>query len=292
MNKILITGASGQLGKEVAKALLKKVPASGIAILVRDASKAEDLKAQGIEVRTGNYDDHASLIQAFKGIDKLYFVSGSDIASREQQHRNVVKAAVEAGIKHVIYTSFQRHNETSTSPIAAVAKSHISTEEALKSSGLTYTILKHGLYMDMLPIFLGDKILENGVIYQPAGEGKTAYSLRKDLAEAGAAVLTGKGHENKIYEAYTGKTYTYPEIAGILKNITGREISYVSPTPDEYIKTLTSAGVPMEFAAMFAGFGEAIRQGEFATTSLFLEEILERKPVTVEEYLKELYSSK
>jgi NAD(P)H dehydrogenase (quinone) len=291
MKKILITGATGQLGKEVVNALLKKTDAGNVSVLVRDAAKAEDLKAKGVDIRIGNYDDEASLVKAFKGIDSLYFVSSSELANRSQQHENVVKAAKEAQVKHVVYTSFQRRNETASSPIAAVSAGHLAAEEALKKSGMAYTILKHGLYLDMLPIFLGEKILENGQIYQPAGEGKTAYILRKDLAEAGAAILNGTGHENKIYEAYAGKTYSYPEIAKIVETISGREISYTSPTPEEYIQTLTTAGVPMEFAGMFAGFGEAIKQGEFADTSHFMEDILGRKPVTAEEYLKEVYKA-
>lgn len=291
MKHILITGATGQLGKEVVNALLKKTDAGAISVLVRDAAKAEDLKAKGIDIRTGSYDDEASLVKAFKGIDTLYFVSGSDIANRSQQHQNVVKAAKEAQVKHVVYTSFQRRNETASSPIAAVSAGHLAAEEALKKSGLTYTILKHGLYMDMLPIFMGDKLLETGVIYQPAGEGKTAYTTRKDFAEAGAAILTGSGHENKVYEAYSGKAYSYPEIAKIISEITGKEITYVSPTNDEFIQTLTAAGVPMEYAGMFAGFAEAIRQGEFADTSNFMENILGRKPVSAEDYLKEVYKA-
>lgn len=291
MKKILITGATGQLGKEVVNALLKKTDTMAISVLVRDAAKAEDLKAKGIDVRVGSYDDEASLVKAFKGIDTLYFVSSSEIANRSRQHENVVKAAKDAQVKHVVYTSFQRRNETASSPIAAVSAGHLAAEEALKKSGMAYTILKHGLYMDMLPIFLGEKILESGQIYQPAGDGKTAYILRKDLAEAGAAILSTEGHENKIYEAYSGTTYSYPEIAKIIGSISGREISYVSPTADDYIKTLTAAGVPMEYAGMFAGFGEATRQGEFADTSNFIETILGRKPVTIEEYLKEVYKA-
>lgn len=291
MKHILVTGATGQLGKEVVNALLKQTPAGAISVLVRDAAKAADLKAKGVDIRVGSYDDEASLVNAFKGIDSLYFVSGSDIANRSRQHENVVKAAKEAQVKHVVYTSFQRRNETASSPVAAVSAGHLVAEEALKKSGLAYTILKHGLYMDMLPVFLGEKILESGQIYQPAGDGKTAYTLRKDLAEAGAAILTTEGHENKTYEAYAGTTYSYPEIAKIIGNISGREISYVSPTAEEYINTLTGAGVPMEYAGMFAGFGEAIRQGEFADTSNFIETILGRKPVTAEEYLKEIYKA-
>ncbi len=291
MKQILITGATGQLGTEVINALLKKTDSGAVSALVRDTAKAGDLKARGVDIRVGNYDDLASLVKAFKGIDTLYFVSGSEMANRSQQHENVVKAAKEAQVKHVVYTSFQRRNETASSPIAAVAAGHLAAEEALKKSGLTYTILKHGLYLDMLPVFLGEKILESGQIYQPAGEGKTAYILRKDLAEAGAAILSTEGHENKIYEAYAGTTYSYPEIAKIMESISGREISYVSPTTEDYIQTLTGAGVPMEYAGMFAGFGEAIRQGEFADTSNFMETILGRKPVTAEEYLKEVYKT-
>lgn len=291
MNKILITGATGQLGKEVADALLQTVEPSAIAVLARDASKAADLKARGVEIRIGDYSDYTSLVNAFKGIDKLYFVSGSDIPSRVEQHRNVVKAAKEAGVKHVVYTSFQRKNETASSPIAMVAEGHLAAEEALKASGLTYTILKHGLYMDMLPVFMGNKVLENGVIYQPAGEGKTAYVTRRDFAEAGAAVLTGTGHENKVYEAYASKTYSYQDIARILSSLTGKEIAYVSPGTEEFITTLTGAGVPMEFAGMFAGFAEAIKQGEFEDTSHFLEDVLGRKLTTAEEYLKQVYTA-
>lgn len=291
MKQILITGATGQLGKEVINALLKKTDSRTISALVRDTAKAGDLKAKGIDIRVGSYDDVASLVKAFKGMDTIYFVSSSEIANRSQQHENVVKAAKEAQVKHVVYTSFQRRNETASSPIAAVSAGHLAAEEALKKSGLTYTILKHGLYMDMLPVFLGEKILESGQIYQPAGEGKTAYILRKDLAEAGAEILSTEGHENKIYEAYAGQTYSYPEIAKILEGISGKAISYVSPAMDDYIKTMTGAGVPMEYAGMFAGFGEAIRQGEFADTSNFMETILGRKPVTPEEYLKDVYKT-
>lgn len=292
MNKILVTGATGQLGKEVIHALLNTLPASGIAALVRDTDKASDLAVLGVDIRTGNYDQEESLIRAFEGIDKLYFVSSSELADRTEQHLRVVNAAKAAGIKHVVYTSFQRRNETATSPIALVAQSHLATEKALIASGLSYTILKHGLYMDLLPMFVGDNILETGVIYQPAGEGKTAYALRKELAEAGAAVLSGKGHENKIYELYPSTTYSYPEIATILQQITGKEIQYVSPSPEEYIQTLTAAGVQPEFTHMFAGFGEAIRQGEFEDTSKDFETLLGRRATTVESYLESCYGKR
>jgi len=166
MSKILVTGATGGLGSAVVNALLAKTEASNIAVLVRDAAKVEALKEKGVNILVGDYSDFDSLVAAFQGIDKLYFVSGNDIHNRIPQQENVVKAAVAAGVKHVVYTSFQRKNETATSPIAFVAEGHLKTEEWLKASGLTYTILKHGLYTDLLPMFVGEQVLETGVIYQ------------------------------------------------------------------------------------------------------------------------------
>jgi NAD(P)H dehydrogenase (quinone) len=292
MSKILITGVTGQLGKSVLHTVLKKINASDLAVLVRHASKAEDLKAKGIDIRVGDYLNYDSLLKAFTGIDKLYFVSGSDIATRTLQHENVVKAAKAAGVKHVVYTSFQRKNETESSPIAFVAEAHLKAEKWLIESGMTYTILKHGLYMDMLPMFIGDKLFETGVIYQPAGEGKTAFTLREDLAELGAVVITTKGHENKIYEAVADKAYSYAEISKIITEITGKPIQYVSPTKDEYIKTLSSAGVPMEYVMLFASFADAIKQGEFEQTSSDLETLTGHKPTSLKDYLAQVYSTK
>src|ERR1700754_4815082 len=114
---ILLTGATGHFGKNTIHSLLAKgIPAQNIAALVRDEAKATDLKAKGITLKKGDYDNEASLAGAFKGVDKLLLVSGSDAFKRSQQHRNVVNAAKEAGVKHIVYTSFERKNETATSP--------------------------------------------------------------------------------------------------------------------------------------------------------------------------------
>src|SRR5687768_1781638 len=112
---ILVTGATGHLGKAAAEFLLKKTAPSNIAVLARDAARVSDLVSRGVEVRKADYSDYASLLKAFKGVDKLYFVSGTDVINRQQQQANVVKAAIEAGVKHVLYTSFQRKNESGTS---------------------------------------------------------------------------------------------------------------------------------------------------------------------------------
>lgn len=291
MSNILVTGATGSLGGATVDFLLKRTDASNISVLVRDAEKAADLKSKGVTLLEGDYNDYASLVKAFKGIDKLYFVSSSDIENRNEQHKNVVNAAKETGVNHVIYTSFVRKNETETSPIAAIADSHLKTEQWLEASGVNYTILKHTIYTDMIPIFLGDKLLETGVAYLPAGDGKVAFASRNDMAEVASVLLTTEGHENKEYNITNAETVTFQDIAKYISQITGKDIQYVSPSADEYIETLTNAGVPAVYIHMFAGFAEAFKQNEFDAVNNTIETILGRKPETVAEYLKGVYGN-
>lgn len=294
MSKILITGATGHLGEGVINSLLKRTEAKNIVALVRDpeGEKAKVIAAKGVETRKGDYGDRSSLVNAFKGIDKLYFVSGNDMHHRNEQHENVINAAKEAGVKHVLYTSIPRKNETAGSPIAMISGSHIHTENALKASGLDYTILKHNIYMDMLPIFLGDKMLETGVAYFPAGEGKVGFTLRSDMAEAAAAILTGEGHENKSYDITNDHAVSFADIAAAISTASGKTINYVSPSKEEYIKTLSEAGVPAEYVGMFAGFGEGFKQGELDQTNNLIESLTGRKPTSVSQFLGQVYAPK
>jgi NAD(P)H dehydrogenase (quinone) len=287
---ILVTGATGHLGSAVVEGLLKRIKPSEIAVLARQEPKAWPFKEKGIDVRIGDYNDVDSLIKAFKGIDKLYFVSGSDADIRLPQHENVIHAAKKANIKHVVYTSFQRVNETESSPIAHLAKSHLETEKMLKESGMTYTILKHGLYFETIPMFIGDNILETQTIFQPAGDGKTAYALRAEQAEAGVNILLGSGHENKEYELTGLETASYGDIARSISEATNTQIHYHSPTVEEFTAALTGANVPQVYIGLFAGFSTAIKQGEFAKTSGDLELLLGRKPVSLNDYISSVFS--
>ncbi|MBQ19492.1 MAG: NAD(P)-dependent oxidoreductase [Flavobacteriales bacterium] len=287
---ILITGATGNLGKATIDFLLRKgVSANNIVALVRDVAKVEELKAKGINIKIGDYDDYTSLTKAFVGVEKLLLVSGSDLEKRGNQQENVIKAAKESGVKHIYYTSFERKNETKTSPIHLVATAHINTENLIKASGMDYTIFRNNLYLDILPMFFGENVLTTGV-FLPAGDTKAAFALRMDMAEAIANVLTSEGHENKDYAFSNTENISVPEMAKILSEVVGKEINYVSPPVDVFVDALSDVGVPIEYVKMTADFSEAIRQGEFETFKTDLEKLLGRKPTTVKEFLTQVYS--
>jgi NAD(P)H dehydrogenase (quinone) len=209
---------------------------------------------------------------------------------RGKQQEDAVKAAKEAGVKHIIYTSFERRNETETSPIAFLAKAHIDTEKNIKESGMTYTILRNNLYADILPMFLGEKVLETGVFF-PAGDAKVGLTVRSDMAEAAANILTSEGHENKDYFISNTENVSLGEIAENLSQLSGKNITYTSPDSAVYVDTLSKAGVPAEYTGMFAAFGEAMKQGEFNTSKTDLENLLGRKPTSVKEFLAGVYAS-
>lgn len=184
---ILITGANGQLGGEVIKQLLKKMPANQIAGLVRDESKAADLKAKGIAIRIGDYDNPTALDQAMQGVDKVLLIAGTDEEKRLQQHKNVMDAAKKAGVKCVAFTSRTLKNKNTLAN--RLMDSYFTTEDYLKASGLDYAIFRDVLYMDALPQFVGgEKVFERG-IYVPAGEGKVPFALRSEMGEGIANVL-------------------------------------------------------------------------------------------------------
>ncbi|MCD1117591.1 SDR family oxidoreductase [Chryseobacterium turcicum] len=288
---ILVTGATGNLGASTINYLLNKgYSSANIVALVRDEEKAADLKNKGITLRIGDYSNYESLIAAFNGVEKVLLVSGTDVVQRGNQHENVVNAAKDAGVKHIFYTSFERKNDTETSPIAFLGKSHIETEKLIKESGLTYTIFKNNLYLDALPMFFGEQVLTTG-IFLPAGDKGGAFALRNDMAEAIANVLTSEGHDNTEYSLSNTENVTVQELAQDLTEITDKEINYVSPSQEVYVEALTQAGVPAEYIAMFSGFAEAIKQGEFVAETTDLENLLGRKPTTAKEFLEQVYGS-
>lgn len=289
---ILITGATGNFGSATINFLVEKgIQPHEIKALVRNEASATALLEKGIGIAIGSYDDATSLTKAFTGVDQILLVSGNDIENRLQQHLNVISVAKEVGVKHIVYTSFQRKNETPSSPLWVVAHSHLETEKALKESGLTYTILKNNLYMDFLPGFIGEHVLENKTIYVPAENGTISAVLRSEMAEAAATILSSKGHENKEYDFTNNEALSYSEIAKIISETSGKNIVYVSPSATEYQTTLKGFGLPDEAVGVFTSFAVGQAEGELEKVSTDLENILQRKPVSVRSFLEKTYAS-
>lgn len=287
--KILITGATGNLGGLVIDALLSKIEANQIVGLVRDPNKAEALQAKGIDIREGNYDNESSLEKAFSGVEKIYFISGNDLDQRVAQHKNIVAAAEKAGVKHVVYTSFGRKDESENSPIYPVAKGHLAAEDALKNASLDYTILKHNLYMEVIPLFAGENLLESKTLLLPAEDGKTGFMARKDMAVLAAEILTGEGHENKTYEVSAEKAFTFAEIATLISEVSRTEINYVSPNSEEFAKTLKGYGVPQPAIDMTVMFAKGIAQGEFDKTATSYRDFIGNEPTSPKAFLADTY---
>lgn len=287
---ILITGATGHLGKATIDFLLKKVPANQISALVRDESKALDLKEKGINIKIGNYHDPESLIKAFTGVDTLLLISSSDFNNRLQQQINAVNSAKEAGIKHILYTSVGIKS-WENSGIQFVIDDHFKTSEKIKESGLKYTLLNNTLYSDVLPMFLGQNVLETGV-FLPAGDGKVPFATRLDMSEATANILSDiQNHENKEYLISSNRLYSINDVATYLSELSGKTINYIDADEKVFVDTLTKLGVPQEYVGLTASFSKAIKNKEFELYDNTLATLLGREETSLKDYLKSVFFS-
>lgn len=290
---ILVTGATGQFGSKAIDHLLKKgSKSSEISALVRDVEKAKSLADKGIELRVGDYNDPDSLVHAFTGIDKLLLVSSNDrqgFENRAKQHINVINAAKQAQVKHIIYTSFVRKPHFEDSAIAAFQESHVQTEEALKQSGIDYTILQNGIYLEMIPIFAGDKVAETGTILLPAQAGKASFVLREELADAAAHIVLTGSHQNKVYQLTNSESVSFGQIADALAVALGKEVKYSSPGTDEFEAILTKFGVPALYIGMFTMWGSALAQGTMDVEDPTLQQILGRKPTSMVQFINQVF---
>lgn len=272
MKKMMITGASGHLGRAIVEELLKTVPATQIAIMVRDKKKVQDLQEKGVDVRIGDYHQPDTLRAAFAGIDQLLLISSNDFNDRLGQHKNAVDAAVQAGVKHILYTGVHIRNMDQSS-IKPLLGDHIDTENYIRASGLTYTLLQNGLYSDIVPMFLGPQVLETGV-YFPAGDGKVAFAPRQDMAVAIAKILQSDAYNNKAVPLAGSESISFADIAETLSGDAGRKVPYISPTAAEYESALRNAGVAEDLIFMSSAFAAAMKNGDFDTPDPTLRQLL------------------
>ncbi|WP_338896587.1 SDR family oxidoreductase [Streptomyces sp. TG1A-60] len=267
---IVVTGATGNLGKFVIEGLLEKVPAEQITAVVRSAEKAAGFAARGVKIAVADYSAPETFDGVFAAGDKVLLISGSEVdKGRVAQHQVVIDAAKAAGVALLAYTS------APGSLTAALADDHRGTEEALLASGLPYVLLRNGWYNENYTEQLAP-VLEYNAVTHAAGEGRVSSAARADYAAAAVAALTGQGHENKTYELGGDVAWSFAEYAAELSRQTGKEIAN-NPVPvDALVGILTGAGLPEPFAAILAGVDASIEKGELVVSSGDLSRLIGR----------------
>jgi NAD(P)H dehydrogenase (quinone) len=274
-----ITGANGHLGRLVVRALRAKVPTADVVALVRTPAKAQDL---GVTVREADYGRPGTLAAALKGIDNLLLISGNEIGQRAAQHRNVIAAAKEAGVRRITYTSLLHADR---SPLS-LAPEHLETERTLQTSGLPFTILRNSWYTENYTNSIKGA-LATGALIGSAGEGRISAAARADYADAAVAVLTTSGHEGKTLELAGDSAFTLGELAAEISRQAGRTIAYRNLPEAEYAATLAKAGLPPALAQVIASWDTGISRGALFDDGGALGRLIGRRTTSLTDLVRQ-----
>ncbi|MFE5921448.1 SDR family oxidoreductase [Streptomyces sp. NPDC056468] len=258
---IVVTGATGHLGRHVVEQLLEKVPADQVTAVVRTPEKAADFAERGVKVAVADYNAPETFDGLLASGDKVLLISGSEVGSdRIGQHKVVIDAAKAVGVALLAYTS------APGSLTAALADDHRGTEKVLLESGLPYALLRNGWYHENYTENLAP-VLQYNAVTHAAGEGRVSSASRADYAAAAVAVLTGEGHENQTYELGGDVAWSLAEYAAELSRQTGKEIADNRVSADALVGILAGAGLPEPFAVILAGVDASIEKGELVVGS-------------------------
>ncbi|KGI86388.1 NmrA family protein [Exiguobacterium mexicanum] len=284
--KYLVTGATGKLGSKIVDVLLKSVPASELAVSVRNPEKAEALKAKGVDVRHGDFDKPETLDEAFKGVERLLIISADgDNDTRIRQHANAVEAAERAGVSFIAYTSLADATESQN----LMAPPHVETEGAIERTGIPHAFLRNNWYLENeLGSIQG--VLAGAPWVTAARDGKVGWALQDDYAEAIANVLMADDFEQDIFEL-SGPLHTQAELVEALSEVLGREVTFQEVSTDAYAGVMRGAGVPEEAIPIVVGIQDSIRNGSLEVESNDFELVLGRPVTPLKEALQKLVST-
>ena len=280
---LVITGATGQLGRLVVESLLARGTApADIVATGRNTDKLADLAAQGVSVAELDYTKPETVSAAVKPGDTLLLVSSSEVGQRVGQHINVITAAKEAGVARIVYTSAP----AATTSELVLAPEHKATEEALVASGVPFTILRNGWYTEN---YAGEieKGRENGAIVASVGDGRVSSASRKDYAEAAAVVMVGEGYEGEVFELSGDVAWSFDDLATAIGAIVGKEVVYTRLSPEEHAAMLTSFGLDEGTVGFVVALDGNIRDGLLAVTTGDLGRIIGRPTTPLAEGLRE-----
>ncbi|WP_435057857.1 SDR family oxidoreductase [Streptomyces sp. bgisy060] len=281
---IVVTGATGQLGRLVIDALLATVPAASVAAVVRSKEKAADLAERGIELRIADYDRPESLAGAFAAGDRILLISGSEVGRRVPQHRAVIDAAEAAGVAQLAYTGILGGDGADF----VLAAEHKETERLILASGLPHTFLRNGWYSENYTAQLA-AVLAHGAVVASAGEGRVASAPRADYAAAAAAVLTGpiEEHLSTAYELSGDDAWSFAEYAAEVAARSGREVTHRNVPAATHLEILIGAGVPQGFAEILVDVDRAVEQGALALRTGDLARLIGRPTTPIAASIEE-----
>ena len=278
-----VTGATGHLGTLAIDAMLERgIAPESIVAIGRSTQKLAELEARGVQVRAADYAKPDTLAAAFAGVDRLLFISGSEVGQRVAQHGNVVTAAKDAGIGLIAYTSAPAADSSDL----VLAPEHKATEALIRASGIPFVILRNGWYTENYSKVL-EQARHTGLIIASLGDGRVASASRRDYAEAAAVVLTGDGHTGQVYELSGDTSWDYVELAVTIAGLIGREVTYHRVTPPEHRTILTDAGVPLPQAEFVVALDGNARDGLLGGTSGELSALLGRATTSLRDGLAE-----
>jgi len=277
----LVTAATGQLGRLVVAELLQRVPASDIAVAVRDPARAADFAAQGVNVRQADYTDATSLQTAFAGIERVLLISSNAVGQRSVQHRNAITAAKAAGVGLVAYTSLLHADR---SPLG-LGEEHRDTEAALRDSGLPFALLRNGWYTENITGGVAHEV-SRGVRAGSAGEGRFSTATRANYAAAAAIVLTADNAAGQVYELAGDDSYTLDEYAATVSRLSGKPVRYENLSEADYRQVLLDAGLPPPVASLLADSDAGAAQGGLFDDSRTLSRLIGRPTTPLETTLR------
>jgi len=275
MGLIAVTGATGELGGRIARRLAER----GVdqRVVVRDPARAPDLP--GAEAVVAEYGNVGGLRDALDGVDTLMFVSASETLGRVALHRGVLDAAVTAGVRRIVYTSFVGAAPEAT---FTFARDHWHTEEYLREVGVAHTILRDNLYLDYVP----HMVWEDGVIRGPGGDGRAGMVSRDDIADAAASVLLEPdAHDGRTYDLTGPATVSLAEVAAAVTRSTGQEVRYLDETVEEAYASRASFGAPDWMVTGWVTTYLALANGEMDVVTDHLQRLTGHRPTSLPEYL-------
>ncbi|MBC7799086.1 MAG: NAD(P)H-binding protein [Gemmatimonadaceae bacterium] len=282
---IVVTGATGQLGRSIVTQLVQRVPAHQVGVSVRDRGKAAELEALGVRVRQGDFNDPDSLRHAFEGANQVLIVSSNARAQGGDplaQHRSAFDAARAVGVRRIVYTSHMGASATSAFPPML---DHAATEAMLRDCGIPWTALRHGFYAASGIALMGDAT-ETGVVEAPA-DGKVSWTAHADLAEAAAIILAhGSRYDGPTPPLTGAEALDLADMAAIASTLLQRPISREMIEDDDLRTKMAARGAPGPAVDTVVGLYVASRNGEFATVDPTLERLLGRRLASVHSLLE------